>query len=80
MTKDPQQTYLEARVEGAKDLASIYNLYQTSPECFIAGVQYALDNMLNRTQGVHDMLNGSIGRVIHINAVDILTQAKEKRL
>jgi len=79
-TKDPQLMYLEARVEGAKELAGIYNLYQQAPDCFIAGVQYALDRLLSRTEDLHDQLHGSFGRVLHTNAIDILTQAKENRL
>jgi hypothetical protein len=80
MEESPQQMYLEARVEGAKTLAESYEHYQARPECFIAGVQYALDHILSRTQGLHDLLGGSVGNVLHANAVDILTQVKERRL
>ena len=64
----PQQTYLEARVEGAKDLAGIYNLYQQAPDCFIAGVQYALDLMLGRAERSYNIsLPGDLGEVVTVN-------------
>lgn len=78
VASDYEQAYLDARVEGAKTLAEAYEHYQNRPECFVAGVQYALDHMLSRTRDIHDIFN--IGNVLHTNAVDILTQAKERRL
>ena len=85
--KSPQQTYLEARVEGAKDLAGVYNLYAQAPECFVAGVQYALDTALARAERSYSISHPApgIGAVISIEmlhrmAIDILTQAKERRL
>jgi len=78
MAEDHEQSYLEARVDGAKELAEIYNLYAKAPDCFVAGVQYALDKILNRTSDLHDLVN--IGNVLHANAYDILTQVKERRL
>lgn len=78
MTTDRERDYLEARVEGAKTLAESYEHYYQSPECFVAGVQYALDRMLARTQDLHNIL--AIGDVMHAHAIDILNQAKERRL
>lgn len=78
MADDHEQSYLEARVDGAKELAEIYNFYTKAPDCFIAGVQYALDKMLSRTSDLHDLIN--ISDVLHANAFDILTNAKERQL
>ena len=85
--KNPEQMYLEARVEGAKDLAGAYSFYTQAPECFVAGVQYALDRMLSMGSRSYNLPypNPGIGDVVtvdmlHRMAIDILTQAKEKRL
>jgi hypothetical protein len=85
--KNLEQTYLEARVEGAKNLAGVYSLYAQAPECFVAGVQYALDRLLSMGSQSYSLPypNPGIGDVVTVNmlhrmAIDILTQAKEKRL
>lgn len=73
---DANDDYLEARIEGAKTLAESYEHYQSRPECFLAGVQYALDHMLNRTVGVLEPYD----QFLIASALEILTNAKNGRL
>lgn len=84
---DVKALYEAARINGAKTLAESYDHYKTRPECFTAGVQYALDRMLGQADRQHNLPypHPGIGdvvtiRMLHRMAVDILTQVKESRL
>ena len=87
MAEDHVARYLEARIEEASDLAGIYNLYKQAPECFLAGVQYALDKILSQSERAYNMPYPTPGigdvitiKMLHIVAIEILNQAKERRL
>lgn len=85
MAEDHVARYLESRIEGATDLAAIYNLYKQAPECFLAGVQYALDKVLSLGERAYNVPSSELGedvvtvKILHLIAIDILSKAKERQ-
>lgn len=76
MPEKAQEDYQNERVEGAKTLSDSYWHLEKDSEVFIAGVQYALDHLLEC------MSEYSTGTLLleHIVATNILKNAKKGEL
>lgn len=76
MASNGHERYKNARVEGAKTDAEVQDWHDEHPEAFVAGVQYALDQMLGalESRGLIDKNNFE-----HHLAIDILDKAKTGR-
>jgi hypothetical protein len=63
---------LDARVDSAKTIGQAYSQYAANPEVFVAGVQYALDQMLKACDQSDFWYDFH-----HHMAIDILERAKQ---
>jgi hypothetical protein len=70
---DAKRSYLSARVEDATTVGDSYRHYEDNPAVFVAGVQYALDMML---QGLTEVTVNSTLQVEYAIAQEILNRAK----
>ncbi|MFL6416785.1 MAG: hypothetical protein ACJ74Y_14070 [Bryobacteraceae bacterium] len=70
---DAKRSYLSARVEDATTVGDSYRHYEDNPTVFVAGVQYALDMML---QGLTEVTVNSTLQVEYAIAQEILNRAK----
>jgi len=73
MTSASKQRYEDARVEGAKTVRDSYLHYETNPDSFIGGVQYALDLMMKGLERTTVDTNLVVEYAI---ALEILERAK----